>query len=79
MNFLMDRKNQLMLPELFIKAVNISEPYRKLLKWYIEYANDFRHAATATKPRQTISDKEAESFVYLTGVFLRLAMPTANT
>jgi len=65
--------------ELFVKRVEVSEPYRELLKQCIDYANDFRHTATAAKPRQTISDKEAESFVYLTGVFLRLAMPTANT
>ncbi len=61
--------------ERFIAAVKASDPYKKLLKDYIEYANDFRHAAEEGKPKPKLSEREAESFVYLTGVFIRLAMP----
>jgi len=59
--------------ELFIKAVKASDAYKKLLKDYIEYANLFRHAEKENKPRPKITLEEAESFVYLTGVFVRLA------
>lgn len=62
--------------ELFLSKVGASESYKQLLKDYIEYANDFRHAATAESPRPKITLKEAESFVYLTGLFIRLAIPT---
>jgi hypothetical protein len=61
--------------EVFISKVKASEAYRTLLKDYIEYANLFRHAETPTKPRPAITEREAESFVYLTGVFIRLALP----
>lgn len=60
--------------EAFIAEVKASAPYKKLLRQYIEYANDFRHAPDDNSPRPTISAREAESFVYLTGVFIRLAM-----
>jgi len=61
--------------ELFMSKVNASDSYKVLLKDYIDYANLFRHAEKPSKPRPTISEREVESFVYLTGVFLRLAMP----
>ena len=58
-----------------ISKVNASEHYKTLLKDYIDYANEFRHAASEKTPKPQISEREAESFVYLTGVFIRLAMP----
>jgi hypothetical protein len=61
--------------ERFISEVKASGPYKRLLKEYIEYANDFRHAGEEGKPKPQPSEREAESFVYLTGVFIRLAMP----
>jgi len=60
--------------ELFIAKVKASDAYKKLLKDYIEYANLFRHAEKEGKPRPKISLEEAESFIYLTGVFIRLAV-----
>ena len=64
--------------ESFIKSVGASAGYREVLKAYIKYANDyFRHATSEAQPKPQISMWEAESFVYLTGVFLRLAMPKA--
>lgn len=62
--------------ELFLSKVEASEDYKQLLKDYVDYANNFRHAATVDSPRPEVSLKEAESFVYLTGLFLRMAMPT---
>src|SRR6266849_123876 len=58
--------------ERFIAAVKASDSYKRLLKEYIDYANDFRHAAEEGKPKPQLSEREAESFVYLTGVFIRL-------
>ena len=60
--------------ELFIKRLKASEPYKKILKDYIEYANEFRHAQKAGEKRPDVSEAEVESFVYLTGLFVRLAM-----
>ena len=60
--------------ELFLAEVNASEGYKRILKEYVAYANGFRHAKEQGKPRPKISIEEAESFVYLTGVFVRLAI-----
>jgi hypothetical protein len=59
--------------ELFLSKLGVSEEYKKLLRGYIDYANRFRHAPSKTKPRPGIQYKEAESFIYMTGMFLRLA------
>jgi len=61
--------------ELFLSKVKASKGYKQLLKDYIDYSNEFRHAATLGSPRPEITLKEAESFVYLTGLFIRFAMP----
>ena len=60
--------------ELFLAKVNASDNYKKLLKDYIEYANLFRHASRQGKERPKLSESEVESFVYLTGIFIRLAI-----
>jgi hypothetical protein len=60
--------------ELFISRVRASAEYKLLLKQYIEYANRFRHAGD----RPESSRAEAESFIYLTGLFIRLAIPTGG-
>lgn len=60
--------------ELFLKKLGVSEAYKKLLKEYISYANKFRHAADTSVPKPNLSTAEVESFIYLTGVFVRLAI-----
>jgi len=59
----------------FVAAVKASEEYKQLLRDYIDYANNFRHAERLGKPKPTPTEREVESFVYLTGIFIRLAMP----
>jgi len=59
--------------ELFIKELGVSESYKKILKDYISYANEFRHAQKEGRKRPKVSIAEVESFMYLTGVFIRLA------
>jgi len=48
--------------------------YNRLLKEYIKYTNDFRHAAEKGTVRPTPCAADVESFVSLTGTFIRLAM-----
>jgi hypothetical protein len=63
--------------EVFLAKVKASDEYKQLLKVYIDYANRFRHAEREGQPRPELSIKEVESFIYLTGVFIRLVMPSA--
>ena len=60
--------------QLFLKKVNASEDYKRILKEYIDFACKFRHAPGDQRPKPDLSEKETESFIYLTGVFIRLAM-----
>jgi len=60
--------------ETFIKSLKVSQHYKQLLKDYISYANQFRHAAKDGPTRPTLSTPEVESFIYLTGIFIRLAI-----
>ena len=60
--------------DLFISKVNASKEYKKILAEYIIYANEFRHAQEEGMNKPAISPREAESFVYLTGLFIRLAI-----
>jgi hypothetical protein len=60
--------------QLFIKEVSASEAYKNILKEYIAYANNFRHAATGSRMKPDLTSDEVESFIYLTGIFIRLAM-----
>lgn len=62
--------------ERFISAVNVSHRYKTLLKNYIIYGNEFRHAEREGKPRPPLSEPEVEAFIYLTGLFIRLAIRT---
>jgi hypothetical protein len=59
--------------EMFVAELKASEGYKRLLREYISYANTFRHAKAQNKARPKISLEEAESFVYLTGIFVRYA------
>ncbi|HOI75197.1 MAG TPA: hypothetical protein PLO63_13715 [Syntrophales bacterium] len=60
--------------ELFIKKTGASQNYKKILKEYISYANDFRHAQGKNKKKPDLSKTEVESFIYLTGIFIRLSV-----
>lgn len=65
--------------ELFVSKVRASEHYKKLLKDYIAYANEFRHAEGNPGTRPVPSRGEVESFMYLTGVFIRLTIKEPRT
>jgi hypothetical protein len=58
--------------ELFISKLNVSNEYKPILKGYISYANEFRLAAEKGQKKDPPSRRETESFIYITGLFLRL-------
>lgn len=61
--------------EAFISNVGLTEPYKRMLKDYIDYANKFgRHAGPQGMPKPMPSRKEVEAFMYLTGLFIRVTV-----
>ena len=60
--------------EKFGSVIGLPEAYKKMLKEYIEFGCEYRHAPETTKPRTYPSERDTEAFIYMTGVFLRLAI-----
>jgi len=60
--------------ELFISKVKLNEYYKKLLKDYIDYACEYRHAVKLGRKRKPLSRNEVEAFFYTTGLFIRLSI-----
>lgn len=61
--------------EAFVARLRLSEPYKRMLKGYVEYANDFaRHAGEKGQAKPVPSRREVEAFIYQTGLVLRLAL-----
>lgn len=64
--------------ELFVSKLGLSDYYKEMLKDYISYANEFRHALEEGKERVPPSVQEVEAFIYTTGLFIRLAIERIN-
>jgi hypothetical protein len=62
------------LREDFIAKLRIPETHKAMLKQYIDYGCDFRHALETSQKRAWPLEHEAENFVYMTGLFIRLAI-----
>jgi hypothetical protein len=62
--------------EMFISRIGASEYYKQLLRDYITYANQYRHATQQNRTRPPLTEPEVEAFIYLTGLFIRLAIRT---
>lgn len=60
--------------ELLVSKLKVSTEYKPILSKYIAYANKFRHPVQEGTVRPQISNAEVESFIYLTGSVIRLAM-----
>jgi len=60
--------------ELFISKLKFSPEYRKILKAYITEGCKFRHGTDSVEAKPVPSEAEVESFVYLTGLFIRFAI-----
>jgi len=58
--------------ELFLSRIKATEEYKAILKEYINYANKFRHGTSKLKRKPVVNKPEVESFIYLTGLFIRL-------
>ena len=65
--------------ELFLSKANASRGYKAILKSYIQFANDFRHGLDLKTTRPLLQPKEVESFIYLTGLFMRFAIPEGRS
>jgi len=65
--------------ELFISKLKLNEYYKTLLKNHIEYACEYRHAAKLGKGKKPLKHAEVEAFIYLTGLFMRLAIQQLST
>ncbi len=64
--------------ELFVRRLGLTDYYKKMLKDYISYANEFRHAVEEGKQRVPPLPQEVEAFIYTTGLFIRLAIEQIN-
>lgn len=60
--------------DLLIKEIDVPEFYRRTLKEYVTYACKFRHALKEGKKRKIPSEREVETFIYLSGIYIRLAL-----
>ncbi len=60
--------------ELFISKLKLSDYYKKMLKDYTDYANDYRHAAKLGEKKKPLIRNEVEAFIYTSGLFIRLAV-----
>jgi len=60
--------------ELFISKLKLNEYYKALLKNHIDYACEYRHAARLGKGKKPLKYAEVEAFIYLTGLYMRLAI-----
>ena len=61
--------------EALVPKLSLSNPYKNIVKEYIEYANDLhRHAGEKGQPKSLPSSPEVEAFLYLTGLVIRLAL-----
>ncbi len=60
--------------ELFISKLELGDYYKKMLKDYIGYANDYRHAAKLGEKKKPLIRNEVEAFIYTSGLFIRLAV-----
>ena len=61
--------------ERFIKSLSLTKWHSRMLKEYIDYANELaRHARDEGKPKIEIKESDAENYIYLTGWFIRYAV-----
>jgi len=59
--------------EKLASELSLPEQYKRMLKEYESFANEYRHAARPGKPRKYPPERDTEAFMYMTGLFIRLA------
>ena len=55
--------------EQLLRKIDLSDGWKSILANYIKYAHDFRHASGQ---RHDIKNQEAEGYLYMTGLIIRL-------
>jgi hypothetical protein len=58
-----------------LKKIGLSDGWRAILASFIKYAHDYRHASDQ---RHDITKPEAEAYLYMTGLFIRLLVTTRH-
>jgi len=60
--------------ERFVKALKLSNQFKSMLSEYIDYGCEYRHAPKKGTERPLPKRNEVEAFIYMTGLFIRLAI-----
>lgn len=55
-----------------LRKISVSDNWRKILVNYIELGNQYGRHASAD--RHSITEKESEAYLYLTGLLIRLVL-----
>ena len=55
--------------EQLLQKIDLSDGWKSILATYIKYAHDYRHAS---EQRHEITKQEAEGYLYMTGLIIRL-------
>jgi len=74
-NILGNRKNLDNNKEALLAKLGLSNGWNALLVKYISYAHDYRHA---NEKRHEITKQEAEAYLYMTGLIIRLTIESAG-
>ena len=60
--------------EQFINRIGASDAFRRIAREIASYAHAFRHGASATQPKPTLTEADVETFIYSVGILIRMAM-----
>lgn len=63
--------------EQLLTQLKVSSGFREVLRSYTKYANPFRHGTGKRGPSRRVSLHEVESFLYFTGLLIRLSRLSA--
>lgn len=58
-----------------LKRIGLSDGWKAIVATYVKYAHDFRHASA---DRHTITKAEAEGYLYMTGLLIRLLIESVG-
>ena len=60
--------------EAFASKLKLPKQYKMMLKEYVDFGCEYRHSPETNKSRTYPSEKDTETFIYMTGIFIRLAV-----
>jgi len=59
-----------------LRKIGLSDGWKAILGTYINYAHDYRHAS---EQRHAITKQEAEAYLYMTGLIIRLTIESRDS